>query len=403
MDSTIRKFYIASFLGSLSFTNGILILYYRNIDFSYAQIFLLTIVYELLTFLLEIPTGILADLWSRKWVVTIGHAISGLSFLVVLISPTSFFIFVIWSVLSAICTALNSGTMTAIIYDSLKEKKKESEFFKVQSNITTLILFSQTISIICGGWVANSLGFQYTFILSAIAGLAQAWTLAGIKEPQIHMTEGDPVRDQPHKYFYKDFIHHFNISISFMFTNKVFRLISIFCILGFTTSTIFNNILQPLIAISGLDTYMEVSLIIACINLLTMLAIFIFRKRSSSITQKGNFLGLQILIAAAFFTIGITHSIWVMAILALLNILLEMYQLIINTKINQLTPSENRATILSTQNQMNSLSYSFLAFFLGKSIDHNGLHNSMVIIGTIFLFFTCSGFLYEKIKSQKVS
>jgi MFS family permease len=349
---------------------------------------------------LEIPTGILADLWSRKWVVTLGHAISGLSFLVVLIAPTSFYIFVIWSVLSAICTALNSGTMTAIIYDSLKEKKKESEFFKVQSNITILILFSQTISIICGGWVANSLGFQYTLLLSAVSGLAQAWILAGIKEPKISMTSVNPGKDGSQKYSYKVFYHHFKVSIQFMTSNEIFRLISIFCILGFLTSAVFNNLLQPLIAISGLNTYLEVSLIIACINLLTMLAIFFFRKISTTSAQKKLFFVLQIFIAVTFFTIGNIQSIWLIILLALLNMLLEIYQLITNNKINLLIPSEKRATILSTQNQMNSLSYSFLALFIGSAIDKSGLKNISILLGFCFLLFCVLFFFTQNKKSE---
>jgi len=385
MESSIKKFYLASFLGGLSFTNGILILYYRNIGFSYTQIFTLSIIYEILTFLLEIPTGILADLWSRKWVITIGHAISGFSFLVVLTAPTSFITFVIWAILSAICTALNSGTMTAIIFDTLKNENREAEYLRVQSNITILILFSQTISIICGGWIANSLGFQYTLILSALSGISQACILAGVKEPDSFKDRVIHKQKNAFCNIFGNSFQHFKISLYHLYKNKYVRLISIFCILGFVTCSIFNNILQPLIAISGLNSYIEVSLIIAGINLLTMISIYFAQKTKGILTKRSTLLILFISIACMFFAVNSIHSFGLIFILAGLNILLEIYQLITDNKMNLLIPSKNRATILSTQNQINSLTYSFLALFIGNSIDKEGMNIATNILGFCFL------------------
>jgi len=228
MKSSINKFYVASFLGGLSFTNGILVLYYRNCGFTYTQIFIISVVYELLTFSLEIPSGVLADLWSRKWVVTIGHAISGLSFLVVLIAPTSYFIFIIWSILSAICTALNSGTMTAIIYDTLKQENQEDSFYKVQSNITILVLFSQTISIILGGWIATALNFNVTLVLSSAAGLLQAALLATVNEPNFFSEKRQTMEADSTIRIWEPFLDHFKESVHFMLSTRNFIKLSLY-------------------------------------------------------------------------------------------------------------------------------------------------------------------------------
>jgi len=53
---------------------------------------------------------------------------------------------------------------------------------------------------------------------------------------------------------------------------------------------------------------------------------------------------------------------------------------------NQIIPSEARATILSTQNQINSLIYSFLALLTGSSIDTYGISKLNLVFGTLFLF-----------------
>ncbi|NMC30013.1 MAG: MFS transporter [Pelolinea sp.] len=396
MKSSVRKFYLASFLGGLSFTNGILILYYRNIGFSYTQIFALSIIYEVLVFLLEIPTGILADLWSRKWVIVIGHAISGISFLVVLISPASFYIFIIWSVLSAICTSLNSGSMTAIIYDSLKEENKEPEFFKVQSSIEVLILLAQTISMFLGGWIANSIGFQYTLIFSAASGLAQTAILCFVSEPASPNSKSRFSNEPQGKHYYSDFIQHFRSSIKFMFLDKNFLFISILCTLGFASCAIFNTILQPLIAISGLNSYLDVAIVIALINAITMLFVFFAQKNAGFWKKKNTLLLLLFTIAASFFIMSKIQSAWLIIPLAILNILFEMYQIITNNKINLLISSDKRATILSTQNQINSLFYSFIALFIGKAADNNGLKSLSLSLSFGFLFLSMVFFIVQK-------
>lgn len=384
MKTNLIKFYIASFLGGLSFTNGILVLYYRDCGFSFTQIFIISVVYELLTFLLEIPSGVLADLWSRKWVVTIGHTISGLSFLVVLLAPRSYVIFIIWSVLSAVCTALNSGTMTAIIYDTLKQEDQEDVFYKVQSNITILILFSQTISIVIGGWIASTLSFNVTLVFSSAAGLLQAALLATLNEPDISSGKKKNLEAKSINRSWEPFLQHFKESIRFMLSSRNFLSLSLYSILGFIAISVFGTILQPYLAGSGWNSYLEVSLLIAAINLFTMLALFLVRKQSGAFSQNRWLYGLPILIAFVFITAGFTQGLWVILLLAILSILLELFQLIMNTRINQITPSEKRATILSTQNQMNSLSYSLVAVAIGSVIDKGGLGSISIGLGICF-------------------
>lgn len=384
MASTMRKYYAASFLGGLSFTNGILILYYRNIGFSYSQIFLLSIVYEILTFVLEIPSGILADLWSRKWVVVIGHALSGLSFLIVLIAPTFFPVFLLWSVLSAICTALNSGTLTALIFDTLKENGEDQQFYKVQSNITILTLLAQTISIILGGWIADSWGFTYTLLFSAVSGLLLTALFMTVQDTPSFYNPTNEENGHPKDNALGKFLRHFKRSLSFMTANKTFLVLSILGVSGFVTIAVFNTTLQPLIATTGITSYLQVSIVIALFNLCSMVLIYLTRNKTDGFTKRQDLLFSLFLIAVLFLGIGLVHSTGMLFLLLLLNSLLEIYQLIINNQMNHLIPSDTRATILSTQNQLNSLVYSLIAMLIGESLDKFGLSRINLIFAVCF-------------------
>jgi hypothetical protein len=57
IDMNKKTFYWAAFFGNWSFAIGILIFHYRELGFSFIQIFLLAAIYEGLNFLLEIPTA----------------------------------------------------------------------------------------------------------------------------------------------------------------------------------------------------------------------------------------------------------------------------------------------------------------------------------------------------------
>jgi len=78
------------------------------------------------------------------------------------------------------------------------------------------------------------------------------------------------------------------------------------------------------------------------------------------------------------------HSTGMLFLLLLLNSLLEIYQLIINNQMNHLIPSDTRATILSTQNQLNSLVYSLIAMLIGESLDKFGLSRINLIFAVCF-------------------
>src|SRR3954447_14859750 len=77
----------AAFVSALVFT--IAPLYrFRTAGLDDLELVLVGTVMEAAVFLFEIPTGIVADRWSRKWSVITGHAGMGVGFLVEATFPT---------------------------------------------------------------------------------------------------------------------------------------------------------------------------------------------------------------------------------------------------------------------------------------------------------------------------
>lgn len=209
--------------------------YYRELGFSYFQIFLIAIVYEVLNFLLEIPTGVLADNWSRKRVIVIGYLISGLSFFIVLIKPEAYITYIIWSVLSAICTTLNSGSVDAFIYDTVQEINPDY-YPKVLSRVSAISLITQAISFSIGGWLSDSFGFRYVLLLSGIGGLLQTLIISTTLETLVKSKEKS-VELRSFRSLMQQFVQQILNSFSILFGQVKVRTMLIYGILVFVYLT----------------------------------------------------------------------------------------------------------------------------------------------------------------------
>lgn len=116
---------------------------------------------------LEIPSGIIADLWSRKKIIALSLILKAIGFIIWFLLPSfaGFAIgFIFWGFQEALC----SGTTDALLYDFLKTQGREQEY-EIQAGRGTLV---SRIAIICslllGGWVfSRSPGI--TILLSSLS------------------------------------------------------------------------------------------------------------------------------------------------------------------------------------------------------------------------------------------
>lgn len=114
------RFCAYGFLKNLRLFDPFILIYLRSIDFSYSEIGLLYSVREISTVLLEVPTGVIADVAGRKKTLLlsfVGYIISFLifyyfSFFVPLLFAMFFF---------ALGDAFRTGTHKAMIFDYLQQ------------------------------------------------------------------------------------------------------------------------------------------------------------------------------------------------------------------------------------------------------------------------------------------
>jgi MFS family permease len=103
---------------------------FRETGLDHLQTASLLAIWAVAMMALEIPSGIIADIWSRKATVAIGQLLKGSGFLLWLLFP-SYWGFAGGFILWGFQEALSSGTVEALLYDALKSEGRADRFVAI--------------------------------------------------------------------------------------------------------------------------------------------------------------------------------------------------------------------------------------------------------------------------------
>jgi len=125
------------------------------------QISILLMVWALTSFLLEVPSGVLADKYSRKNILFFAEIIRVIGYSFWLFMP-NFVGFLIGFILWGIKSAFTSGTFESLVYDELKANGEEAKYVKINGIIQSLGYFA---FIFAGLGSSLTIGRGYGFVL----------------------------------------------------------------------------------------------------------------------------------------------------------------------------------------------------------------------------------------------
>ncbi len=146
--------YIIELCGGLLFFLPVIALYIENDLFSVTNVAIIFAVQSIAMAIFEIPTGAVADLFGRKNTLILAYVmvLVGLVFLYI---GGSMYIFILYALFNAFARSLESGTNSALIYDTLKEEGKEIHFKKVIGTYFAVWPFGAIIGSLIGGYLAS--------------------------------------------------------------------------------------------------------------------------------------------------------------------------------------------------------------------------------------------------------
>ena len=182
--SFIKKLYAYSFFEGFLLLYPVYSLLFKDSGISTFGISILLAIWMGTTLLLEIPTGILADKYSRKKLLLISKiikAIGLLSWILWHTFPSFAFGFVLWG----LSGAMESGTYDAYIYDGLKNFKIQELYEKINGRIKALNISGTALALVFGGFLAEQFGYDLVLILSMFCILLTVLIAAFFKEVDI--------------------------------------------------------------------------------------------------------------------------------------------------------------------------------------------------------------------------
>lgn len=185
------KLYSYAFFDDFLLIYPLYALFMEDSGLGAVQISSLFIVWSAVSFLLEVPSGALADKYPRKNILLIGILAKLVGFGVWLIWPT-YWGFLIGFVLWGVKTAFSSGTEEALVYDELSRLKNIKQYSKVLGRMEGISILGLIMSGL-GASLLSGLGYNFILILSivaiAVSGLAVAFLPKSVSKKPLEDTK----------------------------------------------------------------------------------------------------------------------------------------------------------------------------------------------------------------------
>lgn len=161
-------------------------LFMSEIGFNAASVGVMAAAYAGLVPVLEIPSGILADRWSRRGVLILANLALLISILIGALS-TNVPTYIVSAMFLGVFFAMQSGTADSIVYDAVLEETGDSKAFEQRLGrirvVTSIALVSSSL---IGGCLAMLTSTRLTYFLTVPFVALSIVALTMLREPRLH-------------------------------------------------------------------------------------------------------------------------------------------------------------------------------------------------------------------------
>lgn len=161
-------------------------LFMSEIGFDPAAVGLMAAAYAAVVPIIEVPSGVLADRWSRRGVLVVASIALTLCALVGGLSrdvPT----YILSAMILGVFFAMHSGTLDAVVYDTVLEETGGSAVFERRLGQVRLVESCALVSgSLLGGWLASLTSTRLTYFLTIPFALLSIPVYLRFREPRLH-------------------------------------------------------------------------------------------------------------------------------------------------------------------------------------------------------------------------
>lgn len=356
-----------SYFGITSFW----ILFFIQNGLSLLQIGLLESIFHGTSLLCEIPSGMLADRFSYKTNLYLARLASIVSSILILLGQGSFWIYAIAMMVNAWSYNFDSGTSTAFLYDSAVEAGQKDRYLQISSFLSGVAEITRTLGTVVAGFFIHG-ALAWTYLIAIGFSFISIILIYFMKEPVAK-------REKNEYLTFKMIVQQ--VRKEWQEKPVLFYWMMTYQLIGTLMCMFYFYYQQKISDLAG----WQVSLVMLIGSGLNLIAVYV----ASQIGKKWNsnrvFPTLVALTGLALLLVFSGTPFAFLLVYLLTNTLYAVYQPIYFNDLQGYLPSSVRATMLSINSMLFSLSMFVIFPLTGWLIDRWGLVAVFLVLGFILL------------------
>ena len=356
-----------SYFGITSFW----ILFFIQNGLSLLQIGLLESIFHGTSLLCEIPSGMLADRFSYKTNLYLARLASIVSSILILFGQGNFWIYALAMMVSAWSYNFDSGTSTAFLYDSAVEAGQKDRYLQISSFLSGVAEVTRTLGTVVAGFFIHG-ALAWTYLIAIGLSFLSIILIYFMKEPMAKRGRNEVLTFKTIVLQVRKEWHEKPVLFYWMMTYQLVG--TLMCMFYFY----YQQKISDLVG-------WQVSLVMLIGSGLNLIAVYV----ASQIGKKWNsnrvFPTLVALTGLALLLVFFGTPFAFLLVYLLTDTLYAVYQPIYFNDLQGYLPSSVRATMLSINSMLFSLSMIVIFPLTGWLIDRWGLVAVFLVLGLILL------------------
>ena len=356
-----------SYFGITSFW----ILFFIQNGLSLLQIGLLESIFHGTSLLCEIPSGMLADRFSYKTNLYLARLASIVSSILILFGQGNFWIYALAMMVSAWSYNFDSGTSTAFLYDSAVEAGQKDRYLQISSFLSGVAEVTRTLGTVVAGFFIHG-ALVWTYLIAIGLSFLSIILIYFMKEPMAK-------RGRDEVLTFKTIV--LQVRKEWQEKPVLFYWMMTYQLVGTLMCMFYFYYQQKISDLVG----WQVSLVMLIGSGLNLIAVYV----ASQIGKKWNsnrvFPTLVALTGLALLLVFSGTPFAFLLVYLLTDTLYAVYQPIYFNDLQGYLPSSVRATMLSINSMLFSLSMIVIFPLTGWLIDRWGLVAVFLVLGFILL------------------
>jgi len=382
----VKKLQLAEFLNGLYFSTIVTSLFAVFQGISLAQVAFAQAFYSITIILMEVPTGVIADRYSRKLSMALGYIMSAIG-IVALIINSSVFTLYLMRFFQSTGSALVRGADEALLYEASQEEGKE--YKKASSIVNSNGIFGLAVSGLIAGLVFQryqSKSFVPLLIATAIIQVLTAALVMTIREGKVTLEEKKIIAKDT-KVF--DMLTD---TIKIMKNNSTILALTAFGFLAACNEYFLYQTYGPYLKSFNVSNFW-VGTVFSIGLLLNFLIVRNIYKAEKYFTLEKLLAGAKLLAAVCYLSIGlVTHSVLLPLFVVLAIGVFNIERPVVSDFANQELDNKLRATVLSGMSLISRISKAALTIVAGIIISNHTLSTAYMLMAAYLVIGTVIGY-----------